>query len=200
MVRFRRFLGACIFLAATVSPASALAPGTVIPIASSPAASKSHHDKPEPAQETGFLNRRIELHGVSYRFQVYLPEEWRRDDHKLWPIILFLHGRGERGSEGMWQTQIGLPEAVRDHPERWPFVIVLPQCPQTDYWTDPEMMAMAMATLDRFVHHAALFNIEGPSWRDRECRQMLINQPQAEEKTPPRTQRAKRTKEGTPSA
>jgi acetyl esterase/lipase len=149
MVRFRRFLGACIFLAATVSPASALAPGTVIPIASSPAASKSHHDKPEPAQETGFLNRRIELHGVSYRFQVYLPEEWRRDDHKLWPIILFLHGRGERGSEGMWQTQIGLPEAVRDHPERWPFVIVLPQCPQTDYWTDPEMMAMAMATLDR---------------------------------------------------
>jgi len=149
MVRFRQFLGACIFLAATVSPASALAPGTVIPIASSPAASKSHHDKPEPAQETGFLNRRIELHGVSYRFQVYLPEEWRRDDHKLWPIILFLHGRGERGSEGMWQTQIGLPEAVRDHPERWPFVIVLPQCPQTDYWTDPEMMAMAMATLDR---------------------------------------------------
>jgi acetyl esterase/lipase len=154
MVRFRRFLGACIFLAATVSPAWALAPGTVIPIASSliassPAASKPHHDKPEPAQETGFLNRRIELHGVSYRFQVYLPEEWHRDDHKLWPIILFLHGRGERGSEGMWQTQIGLPEAVRDHPERWPFVIVMPQCPQTDYWTDPEMMSMAMATLDR---------------------------------------------------
>ncbi len=26
---------------------------------------------------------------------------------KKWPIILFLHGRGERGSEGMWQTQIG---------------------------------------------------------------------------------------------
>lgn len=66
-----------------------------------------------------------------------------------------------------------------------------------DYLGDP---AMAMATLDRFVHHAALFNIEGPSWRDRECRQMLINQPQAEEKAAPRTQRAKRKKEGTPSA
>ena len=56
---------------------------------------------------------------------------------KLWPIILFLHGRGERGSEGMWQTQIGLPEAVRDHPERWPFVIVMPQCPLGAFWTDP---------------------------------------------------------------
>jgi hypothetical protein len=103
----------------------------------------------EPAQETGFLNRKIELHGTIYRYQVYLPEEWRRDDRKLWPIILVLHGREERGSEGMWQTQIGLPREVRDHPERWPFVIVMPQCPLPGYWTDADMLAMAMATLDR---------------------------------------------------
>ena len=69
---------------------------------------KAHPAKPEPPQDTGFLNRSIELHGITYRFQVYLPEDWRRDDGKQWPIILFLHGRGERGSEGMWQTQIGL--------------------------------------------------------------------------------------------
>jgi len=91
----------------------------------------------------------IELHGATYRFQVYLPEEWRRDDHKQWPIILFLHGRGERGSRGCGQTQIGLPQAVRDHPERWPFVIVMPQCPLPAYWTDPDMLAMAMAALDQ---------------------------------------------------
>ncbi len=33
--------------------------------------------------------------------------------------------------------------AVRDHPERWPFVIVMPQCPLPGYWTDPDMLAMA---------------------------------------------------------
>jgi len=109
---------------------------------------KAHHEKPEPPQETGFLNRKIELHGVTYRFQVYLPEEWRRDDRRQWPIILFLHGRGERGSEGMWQTQIGLPAQVRDHPERWPFIIVMPQCPLGSVWTDPEILAMAIAALD----------------------------------------------------
>lgn len=98
-------------------------------------------------QDTGFLNRTVKVGRVAYRFQVYLPEDWRRNDHKLWPVILFLHGRGERGTEGMWQTQIGLPEAVRDHPERWPFVIVMPQCPQQNFWTDPEMLAMAMAAL-----------------------------------------------------
>jgi len=112
-------------------------------------AAKPRQAHPEPSQETGFLNRKIELHGASYRFQVYLPEDWRRDDRKQWPIILALHGRGERGSEGMWQTQIGLPQAVRDHPDRWPFIIVMPQCPQVNYWTDPEMLAMATAALDQ---------------------------------------------------
>jgi predicted esterase len=144
MLRFLRFLAACLLLAGPASLAWALSLGTV-----SPAASKQHQAKPEPPQETGFLNRRIELRGISYRFQVYLPEEWRRDDRKLWPIILALHGRGERGSEGMWQTQIGLPQEVRDHPDRWPFVIVMPQCPLESVWTDPEMLAMAMAALDR---------------------------------------------------
>jgi dienelactone hydrolase len=49
----------------------------------------------------------------------------------------------------MWQTQIGLPQAVRDHPDRWPFIIVMPQCPIPAYWTDPDMQALAMSTLDQ---------------------------------------------------
>jgi acetyl esterase/lipase len=112
-------------------------------------ATKTPPARQEAPQDTGFLNRKIELHGVSYRFQVYLPEDWRRDDGKKWPIILSLHGRGERGSEGMWQTQFGLAEEVRDHPERWPFVIVMPQCPLNAHWTDPAMLELAMAALDQ---------------------------------------------------
>jgi len=117
---------------------------------------------PASAQETGFLNRTIELHGVSYKFQVYLPEDYRRSEtgsiparlqgkesERSWPIILFLHGRGERGSEGMWQTQIGLPQQLRDHPERWPFIVVMPQCPLRHFWTDPEMLQMALDSLDQ---------------------------------------------------
>jgi acetyl esterase/lipase len=125
----------CLGLALLLSPALARA-----------AAGRSRR---EPPQETGFLNRNIRLQGVNYHYQVYLPEDWRRDDRRLWPIILFLHGRGERGSEGMWQTQIGLPQEVRDHPERWPFVIVMPQCPLGSFWTNPATLKMAMATLDR---------------------------------------------------
>jgi acetyl esterase/lipase len=138
MPRFFRYAGISLWIALAMS----------LGLEHASAATPRNH-KPEPPQETGFLNRTLELHGIAYRFQVYLPEEWRRDDHKEWPIVLALHGRGERGSEGMWQTQIGLPQAVRDHPERWPFVIVMPQCPQARYWTDPDMLDMAMAALDQ---------------------------------------------------
>ncbi|HEY2859425.1 MAG TPA: alpha/beta hydrolase-fold protein [Terracidiphilus sp.] len=105
--------------------------------------------KPSAAPETGFLNRTLQIKGLTYHFQVYLPEQFRRDDRKPWPIILFLHGRGERGAEGMWQTQIGLPLQVRDHPERWPFIIVMPQCTYPGFWTDQDMLEMAMAALDQ---------------------------------------------------
>ena len=138
MLPFFRFLAVSILVAPAFAPGLAFAARGV-----------EHPSRGEHEQETGFLNRKIELHGNTYRFQVYLPEDYRRDDHKEWPILLFLHGRGERGSEGMWQTQIGLPQAVRDHPERWPFVIVMPQCPLPGYWTDPDMLAVAMATLDQ---------------------------------------------------
>jgi predicted esterase len=138
MFRFLRFITFGLLLACAIAPAQAKA---------LLGGGRSHRQ--DLPQETGFLNRTLELHGVIYHYQVYLPEEWRRDDHKQWPVILFLHGRGERGSEGMWQTQFGLPQQVRDHPERWPFVIVMPQCPLANYWTDPEMLTLAMESLDR---------------------------------------------------
>ncbi len=144
MFRVIRSAAVCLSLAWALMPQTASASPTQHGVAGAARSSTS-----EPQQDTGFLNRKVELHDVTYRFQVYLPEEWRRDDHRLWPVILFLHGRGERGSEGMWQTQIGLPQAVRDHPERWPFVIVMPQCPLPSYWTDPDMMVMALAALDQ---------------------------------------------------
>ncbi len=98
-------------------------------------------------QETGFLNRTILLNGTLHHYQVYLPEGW--NEHMKWPVILFLHGSGERGAEGMDETQIGLPAAIRIHPERWPAVVVMPQVPfNHHHWTDPEMMELAMGALN----------------------------------------------------
>src|SRR5258708_2345828 len=47
---------------------------------------------------------------------------------KKWPVILFLHGAGERGNDGVLPTQVGLGPLVRLREANFPFVVVFPQC------------------------------------------------------------------------
>ena len=53
-----------------------------------------------------------------------------------WPVLLFLHGAGECGDDGRAQTTVGLGPALTSHPERWPFLAVLPQKPPGGEWED----------------------------------------------------------------
>ncbi len=96
-------------------------------------------------RETGFLDRSVNLEGNSYDYQVYLPRNYSESED--WPVILFLHGAGERGSDGLKQTQVGLGRALRLNPERWPAIVVFPQVPQNERWQG-SVAEMAMAALD----------------------------------------------------
>ena len=83
-------------------------------------------------QETGFLDRSVEIAGLTYPYQVYVPRAY--DPGKRWPVILFLHGSGERGSDGMHQTAVGIGSAIRWHPARYPAIVVMPQAPADSSW------------------------------------------------------------------
>src|SRR5437899_11371855 len=97
--------------------------------------------------ETGFLNRTVNTGGSTYRYQVFVPANW--DKHKKWPVLLFLHGAGERGEDGLLQTEVGLAHAIREHAGNFAFVVVMPQCPKGKLWTEPQMETQALAALDR---------------------------------------------------
>jgi predicted peptidase len=99
-------------------------------------------------EPTGFLNRAIEVEGVSYRYQVYVPADYPRA--RRWPVILFLHGSGERGRDGILQTSVGLGEGIRRHAERWPAIVVFPQAPPEHRWHG-KTAHLALATLDRTI-------------------------------------------------
>jgi predicted peptidase len=99
-------------------------------------------------EPTGFLNRAIEVEGVSYRYQVYVPADYPRA--RRWPVILFLHGSGERGRDGILQTSVGLGEGIRRHAERWPAIVVFPQAPPEHRWHG-KVAHLALATLDRTI-------------------------------------------------
>lgn len=91
--------------------------------------------------ETGFLDRTIKVDGKAYAYQVYVP---RQPIAGAKPIILALHGAGERGSDGLLQTEVGLAGAIRRHPERWPAIVVFPQAPKDQLWMGlPAKVALA---------------------------------------------------------
>ena len=99
--------------------------------------------------ETGFLDRVANLNGQSYRYQVFVPSMW--DDRKKWPVILFLHGAGERGSDGLLQTDVGFPHAIRQHAADAAFIAVIPQCREDRFWTDADQQAQALAALEATI-------------------------------------------------
>ncbi len=94
---------------------------------------------------TGFLDRRIRVGSAEHRYQVYVPPAWQPGS--AWPVILFLHGSGERGEDGILQTDVGLGASLRRHRERWPAVVVFPQVRTGDAWRG-EMLEVARAALD----------------------------------------------------
>lgn len=102
-------------------------------------------DRIKPAPETGFVPKVIEFQGKSFRYAVWVPPDYTPD--KRWPVILFLHGKGECGEDGELQTTVGLGQAIRDHPERFPALVVMPQIPVDRAWEGP-MQELALATLE----------------------------------------------------
>lgn len=100
-------------------------------------------------RETGFLNRTLTIGRDVYRYQVYVPENWNKK--QKWPVILFLHGAGERGDDGLMQTDIGIGTAIRKYRDRFPAIIVMPQCRKDVWWMDAKMDEMALKALDQSV-------------------------------------------------
>lgn len=62
-------------------------------------------------------------------------------------MILFLHGSGERGDDGSAHLQVGLPVVLREDQERYPALVVMPQCPRGKWWTDPETQEQALGAV-----------------------------------------------------
>ena len=77
------------------------------------------------AQERGFVDRVYRDDAGEHKYVVFVPHDYTPD--KEWPVLLFLHGAGERGADGQLQTKVGLGPAIRAREKDFPFIAVLPQ-------------------------------------------------------------------------
>ena len=103
---------------------------------------------PAASAESGqILPRTTELDGRTYKWQVFVPAGVLSGDEENPPVILFLHGNGQTGTDGVRQTEIGLPAVLRERSD-FPALVVMPQTPRGAWWGTPEIERLALAALD----------------------------------------------------
>lgn len=104
-----------------------------------------------PVDPNVFVERSVQVDGETYRYRVYLPLHYRALQHlRHWPVILFLHGSGERGDDNQRQTQVGIGPALTRYRERYRCLVVLPQSRAGRDW-EGAMERQALAALEQTV-------------------------------------------------
>jgi predicted peptidase len=74
-------------------------------------------------------------------YLLFLPKDYQAKSEKRWPLMLFLHGAGERGND-VWKVTVhGPPKYVGQHPD-FPFILVSPQCPEGQVWSDDVLLGL----------------------------------------------------------
>ncbi len=80
--------------------------------------------------------------GGKLLYRLLKPQDY--DPQKKYPLVLFLHGAGERGDDNQAQLKWGMQEfASPEVRSKYPAFVVAPQCPQGEQWVDTPWSADA---------------------------------------------------------
>jgi predicted peptidase len=74
-------------------------------------------------------------------YLLYVPKADPSQPGKRWPLVLFLHGSGERGTNVNLVAVHGPPKQVAAGRE-FPFILVSPQCPANQIWDNDTLLAL----------------------------------------------------------
>ncbi len=74
-------------------------------------------------------------------YLVFLPAEYEAKPELHWPLILFLHGAGERGSDVQRAVTHGPAKYLAKRAD-FPFILVAPQCPVRQIWSNVILLAL----------------------------------------------------------
>lgn len=108
-------------------------------VAAPPCVRASTHERQALASATITMQK-------EYQFLRYLPPGYAADPQQRWPLVLFLHGAHERGTNIELVKKHGLPKLIAQGRD-FPFVVISPQCPAGEWWN--------VAALDALVEKIA---------------------------------------------
>ena len=91
-----------------------------------------------PQEPQSFATRLVRE--VTLRYLLYLPPDYDPEGEPQ-PLVLFLHGAGERGDDLEMVKKHGPPKLVEAGRE-FPFILVSPQCPEGEAWSPEALGAL----------------------------------------------------------
>lgn len=94
----------------------------------------------EDMQTAQTLKRKI-TETVRLNYLLYLPQSYNPKARTRWPLILFLHGAGERGTN-LAQVKVHGPPKRLGKDRDFPFIVVSPQCPDETTWDPRALLAL----------------------------------------------------------
>lgn len=85
-----------------------------------------------------FENLGFDVGGIQRTAALWIPAGYDRGTGR-WPLIVYLHGGGGRGDNqgnalSAWLDRQPLARAIREHPGRFPALVVFPRCPEDKIW------------------------------------------------------------------
>ena len=104
--------------------------------------------KADDSKTAGFHLRTLKAADGERKYSLFLPDGY--DANKEYPLILFLHGAGERGDDGVRQTQAGIGPIIAGRSKDFPFIVVFPQARKT-WASDSDDAKGAFAALDEVL-------------------------------------------------
>lgn len=98
-------------------------------------------------------------------YLLFLPKNTSQKTEAGYPMILFLHGMGERGSNPFDVARTGLPQLLKsaEMEENFPFLVVSPQCPDGKCWSAQQLSVFLDRILERYPVDASRIYLTGLS-------------------------------------
>jgi len=93
-------------------------------------------DPPAGGQQSAKLDTHVR---VQMDYLLYLPKDYAK--RESWPLVLFLHGSGERG-DNLDLVKVHGPPKLIDAGKDFPCIVVSPQCPKDRRWEPIELVAL----------------------------------------------------------
>jgi predicted peptidase len=114
---------------------------------------------------------------LELNYLLFLPAGYSDNPAKRWPLMLFLHGAGERGND-VWKVATHGPPKNVTNDASFPFILVSPQCPEGSVWTTEPLLALLDEITQKYAVDARRVYVTGLSMGGYGCWDLVLVYPE----------------------